>query len=161
MICILTFIIAPSTARQDLSFSKALLVVHSMKTVFTYTAQLGISWRLGWGQREMKQFINHGWSYAQLTRIFQNDSSLCHIVEKRESRSRMTLVDVWWRQVCLLVRRRMFFRRYGQHCISTSSLHREQFDPLSEILYVTNCKDGQQWFPHQTSWAIALSGWGI
>ena len=32
----------------------------------------------------MKQFTNHGWSYAQLTQIFQNDSSPCRIAEKRE-----------------------------------------------------------------------------
>jgi hypothetical protein len=48
----------------------------------------------------MKQFTNHGWSYAQLTQIFQNDSSPCYIAEKEKSCSRMTFVDVWWLQVC-------------------------------------------------------------
>jgi hypothetical protein len=76
----------PFHCEAALNFSKALLVVHNMKIVFTYTAQLGISWRLGWGPKEkcMKQFTNHGWSYAQLTQIVQNDSSPCHIAEKRE-----------------------------------------------------------------------------
>jgi hypothetical protein len=69
---------------------------------------------------------------------------------KEKGRSRMTIVDDWWPQMYLLVRRRVLFRRYGQRCINTSSQHREQLGPLSELRYVMSCEDGQQWLPHQT-----------
>jgi hypothetical protein len=59
MICFLTFIIAPSTARQDLNFSKALLVVHSMKIVFTYTAWDRLE--TGLGHREMHEAVHKPW----------------------------------------------------------------------------------------------------
>jgi hypothetical protein len=45
MICLLTFITAPSTTRQGLNISKALLVVHCMKIPLTHTTLLGISRR--------------------------------------------------------------------------------------------------------------------
>jgi hypothetical protein len=64
----------------------------------------------------------------------------------------------------LLARRRILFRRYGRRCINISSQHREQLDPHSELLYVTNCKDGAtmvstpDFIGHHTFW-LKHSGW--
>jgi len=122
---------APSTARENLNWSKALVVVHSMKMLLYMPLSFGWAWDWAKGKQKcMMQFTNHGWPNAQWAQIFQNGFNPGHIEEKNNNKRML------WQNICSCKCTFCFdeeaLQKAWRGWINTSSQHQEQFYPLSK-----------------------------